>query len=859
MSLSADQFWRLAADSQLADEREWSNWRAECQAGFAQERGPTAQQAAEWLVKQRHLTSYQARRLLAGKSGPFQFGEYRILQSRPFLSLDTRRFEGVHVSTHHRLLLWFWLGSELHDWAPAREQAERSRRFRHPHLARCYEAVELGPQRFAVGEWPEGVTIEEILRQRKRLGAGQACLLASQVAAGLAHLHALGGIHGAIHAREVVVQTGGHVRLLCSPFGPSTCESTDPSTHPNLRPAADYWAPELIQRETRPDRLTDIYALGCLLYQLLAGQPPFGGATVQDVMREHATRRIETLTRFPNVSQGLQEIVAFMMAKRRDLRYQDLAEVMDKLEPFVPSGVRQTTPRGRATEPYFLSHLDRIAEAKPEHLAVTKSDLARTTDVEAAPPATDAVQVAPVLRDHGPNEAIVTAQPPLLAELSALEADDRGPRRAARKRSAPPLWLLVTLACATLAAPVMWWRPWASTPTASRSGASSSGKRSGAAIERNRAASTHAGSADGEGDAAAVTRTESNLVDDDGDSLWQAPTSGPPLDLRYTPAGAQFFLHVRLAELCATVEGAAALDALGPELSGFRRQAEADWGIAFSAIQTLLVSLVPQDVGPPRAALVLRGPAEALAPAVQRMTQRQSGPAGDQGRLGSWAVWLPDASGETLVLASDDLLSELVASPPEPLLRRQIEQLRRQSDQTREFTLLFTPNFLAADGRDLLAGSRGVIRDPLLRFFGDAAQAVCVSAHLSDTLYLELRWLTPVEESPLRVAADRRRQLVDLPERVNDYLGQIRIDPYWQPLAIRYPLMVSFLSQQARVGVEGRCAVINAVLPAAAAHNLLLASELALASSVNADVPVSNSPRPRRVCPWTKYSHGPSA
>jgi hypothetical protein len=151
---------------------------------------------------------------------------------------------------------------------------------------------------------------------------------------------------------------------------------------------------------------------------------------------------------------------------------------------------------------------------------------------------------------------------------------------------------------------------------------------------------------------------------------------------------------------------------------------------------------------------------------------------------------------------------------------------------------------LAADGRDLLAGSRGVIRDPLLRFFGDAAQAVCVSAHLSDTLYLELRWLTPVEESPLRVAADRRRQLVDLPERVNDYLGQIRIDPYWQPLAIRYPLMVSFLSQQARVGVEGRCAVINAVLPAAAAHNLLLASELALASSVNADVPVSNSPPP---------------
>ena len=369
MTLSLDQFWKLTAQCQLFQPEEVDALRRQCRDDIGDRPRVSSRLAAEWLVKQRQLTAYQARLLLKGNPGPFQFGDYRILNSRPLLAVPIRRFNGLHVGTNHRVLLHFWLDRSDGAWRQVCERAEAARRIRHPNLDRIYETVATTDGRLGVSEWPEGVTFQELLRQRKHVPAAQACLFVQQIASGLAHTHALGVVHGHLGLGEVVMQPGGHIKVLRPPFGVDFPLRLAQSPPGDATQAARYLAPEFLQPGMSPDPLTDVYALGCMLYELIAGVPPFRGETFEQVMTQHATERIQPLHESSIVPTGLMEVISFMMAKRRELRYPEMNEVVDKLNAFVPTGIRQTTPRARATESYYLAQLEKRATTLPQHLA----------------------------------------------------------------------------------------------------------------------------------------------------------------------------------------------------------------------------------------------------------------------------------------------------------------------------------------------------------------------------------------------------------------------------------------------------------------------------------------------------------
>jgi serine/threonine protein kinase len=790
MKLSLDEFWTLAGQSRVIDPGDVKELKQQFAESCRANRRSSSRAAAEWLVQQRRLTAYQAKILLKGMPGPFQFDRYRILQPRLVAAANARRFEGLHQPTNHRVLLHFWPGRNDETWRVASGQVAAAARIRHPNLDRIYGAVAGPDYQLAASEWPEGTPLHDILRQRKRLPVDQACGLTWQLATGLAHLHALGLVHGHIRPAEAVVQTGGHVKLLRQPFWTPAPLVLSRYQSPNGCSAANYLAPEFLRPGTTPDALTDIYALGCVFYEIVAGRPPFAGETVETVMAQHATQRIRPLEDFAEVPAGLTELASYMMAKRRALRHSDLTAVADKLNAFVPPEMRQSAPRVRATEAYFLAELEPVG-ARPLVLPELSTDIRPITAVLTRP-----------IRPGGQRKA---------SRLGWLT-------------------LLVTLlSVLTVSGILLIYRPWLAgddvphpaTQHPRQETDVATGPQPPDDVELSLPMSTSPN--------AGTVATK--LIDDDGETLWASPTSGQPIQLKYTPSGAQMFVHLRPAAILASAEGPATLQALGPGLNELRQDFFHQTQLDLSQIDRLLLALTPQDVGSPLIMSVAELSETNRRAVRERTTSRAAKVEGELARIGDFDVFFPAADPHVVVWGNLGQLEEISAAGVPPPLRRQMEMLRSVADADRHLTILVAPNFLAADGQCLLTGTWEALRQPILKLLGDGILAASFSVHLDAGAYFELRWVVASDHNPLEEVANRLGQLQELPAQVSAFLGGMPIDPYWQPLAMRIPLMVEFVGKQLRAGAEGEMAVLNAVLPPGAAHNLTLACELALASS----------------------------
>lgn len=781
MTVSLDQFWELALDSGLFDPDECETLRKEFNLADSGDQAMTARVAAEWLVGCQRMTIYQAQTVLRGCKLPLVLGEYQILRQRSIECSQICCFDALHASTRHRVLIYGWNGQD--DWEQAKAFAAESRHIRHPNLSRHYEVVELPTSQFVVAEYPPGQTCRQLLKQRKRLPPAVACRIVHQAAQGLAYLHARQRVHGQLRLGLVTVQEGGHVKLDRSPFPrePVRLEDLD---GPKPDALVHYLAPEFLRDGYSPNPLTDIYGLGCFLYELLMGHPPYDGEGVKDVMQAHASRRVEELqsSRLP---PGLGEVISFMMAKRWELRYQTIDEVVDKLDAYLPAGIQPTKPKSRPTETLFYSHLERQQahrEATPQHLTVASVDTQQPT-VSDAPPV-----------------SIV------------IDAEAKSTRKITRWGR--PLWQVVLPVTMLVVAggSILWWAMQSPTPKPDQAPVTANGGSASSGVEI----------VPGENEIGV------EVVDDDGRSLWASPTNGVSISIDYTPPGAQFFLFARISDLLATSDGATAVRALGPEFETVCKRFEDSTQISLEQISSILISFVSQDTTKPVPSLVveLDEPTRASVLAACRVEET---PTGATGALGPWRVYFPHDHLGTLVLSTPQLMSAILEQPM-PLMRRDLERLKNVTDQERSLTMLFAPSFLAADGKAMLSGRFERLRDQILSFLGERTQAATLSINLADSLYVELRWLTQVEEIPRQVAADRRRQMESFPELVNEFLGRMVIDSHWQPLAVRFPLMIHFLVQQTRFGVVDETAMMNAVLPPQAAHNLVLASELALTS-----------------------------
>lgn len=333
--------------------------------------------------------------------------------------------------------------------------------------------------------------------------------------------------------------------------------------------------------------------------------------------------------------------------------------------------------------------------------------------------------------------------------------------------------------------------------------------------------------------AAFLTSSPRLQAQDDTPALWKSPTAGPPLSLSHAPQGAQCHIIIRPTAIWNHVEAQRTVRALGPELARWL----ADWatsrslelpsiqGLQFSLIQsssrTLETVAVLEMVEGKRLPTDWKGRREKGRREKGR-TEHATGTYYDLQRSPDIA-WVPGRPGSTIaVIGSPDAVVEIATrSAIAPVLRREIEQLRKQSDADRMLTILVSPQFLRSNmGQFPLATKHAMkfVED----LWNDDAQAIACSAHLvDDELFAELKFVGTYESHQ------------GLPNRIQQAIGRYvrhaSSDTAPQALgglASRWPQMVEFVSQHLRVANDGDVTIVNVTLPATAAHNLTLGSSL---------------------------------
>jgi predicted Ser/Thr protein kinase len=212
-----------------------------------------------------------------------------------------------------------------------KREAQAAASLSHPNIVAVYDTGVEGGTNFIVMEYVEGRTLRDLLRIGGPPPAERAAAIASDVCDALAAAHARGLIHRDVKPGNVMLTGEGVVKVM--DFGIARATTAEAITQTAaVVGTAQYISPEQVQgREV--DARSDLYSLGCLLYELLTGRVPFSGESPVAIAYRHVReepvppRRID-----PRVPAAFEAITLRAMAKNPDHRYQTAVEMHADLE-----------------------------------------------------------------------------------------------------------------------------------------------------------------------------------------------------------------------------------------------------------------------------------------------------------------------------------------------------------------------------------------------------------------------------------------------------------------------------------------------------------------------------------------------
>jgi eukaryotic-like serine/threonine-protein kinase len=198
-----------------------------------------------------------------------------------------------------------------------RREIELATKMSHPHILPIYDSGEAAGELYYVMPYVAGESLRARLLRERQLSLDEALRIAAEVASALDHSHRHGIIHRDIKPENILLEDG---QALVADFGIARAvsavgEGKLTSTGVSLGTPA-YMSPEQGMADPNLDGRTDIYSLGCVLYEMLAGSPPFTGRTTQALIARHSLDAVPSLSIVrQTIPEDVEDVVMCALAK----------------------------------------------------------------------------------------------------------------------------------------------------------------------------------------------------------------------------------------------------------------------------------------------------------------------------------------------------------------------------------------------------------------------------------------------------------------------------------------------------------------------------------------------------------------
>ncbi len=236
------------------------------------------------------------------------------------------------------------------------QEARVVSQFSHPNIVTLFDAIEQQGSHYLVLEYVPGLTLAQLLRQEGRLDKTRAVEIAIQIAAGLAYAHGKHVIHRDIKPANIMIDQDGTPRIM--DFGIAAMSGqVDPAETMHGTPV--YMAPERLQNKSASES-ADVFSLGMLLYEMLAGRPAVTGSSTFEIMHKIANEPFQPPSALnPDVDEQLDDIVLKALLKDDAERYESAAALRQALGEYLePAADNEATAGdGKGTLAFLMRRM----------------------------------------------------------------------------------------------------------------------------------------------------------------------------------------------------------------------------------------------------------------------------------------------------------------------------------------------------------------------------------------------------------------------------------------------------------------------------------------------------------------------
>lgn len=786
------EFWSLLTESKLLEIPVIEDLKVRAQSALVTKSNQSLDPATlvEWLIEQKALSKYQANIFLGGISGPIVYGNYCLL-NRIARGLGTGclqgNFQARHRPTGHGVVLQFLSGEDrrhLERWQQIDRSAAKLADLRSDQLLSTYEVVALPEHRFVVSQPPIGKPLGYRIPPKTRIQVGDACAICQQIARAVGAMHLREMTHGAISPETVWLAPGNGVQVFV-PLATLSRVST---------------------KDLTKGFSGDVRAIGKLLFCLVTGKT-----------LERASN-FKLLAKY-GAPDELSQVIGRMMTADPKKRIPNAELIVKPLQPFVTEKPKQ--PKLPATTLAYEQWL-----RKTNSFVIDTGD--RAVEFANSSPKIETPESAKRVED--------------LNEISDLKTDGEFKPNVAtglakkRKRKSSG-WLISTgvVSASLLAVAAFLWVNFGNEETKPILNANANEK-----LKPEETEQPVAGARESEAPSLAEqtfgTALTQELIPDDGQTLWETPTTASAIDFQYVPPAPKILFAIRPQELLRSADGELLLKALGPQFNSRLKNWSEKFGLQPEQIQRLTISLHTTEqfdyeffyVATPSQEVTRDELWQAWGSPVQAANADYL--LDDDGIAYRFLEAGNDETVATVLIGSEQRMIESLELDGTSSLEGPMKKLAGWADRERHFNVLFLRTALFNDeGQQLMSGVLAGLNRQAAVVVDVSIRGGLFSMHAcEDGTYLELR-----VDRTLDLKADEavewvQETLKTTRDRAAKYLQTFPAGEFWDPVRQRFDNMLTEAVRNTRVAIEDREAVANCWLPPLAIHNLVAASELTL-------------------------------